>query len=125
MDLHDSDYQKLYCGHVPILCSCPKASDFTDRKGYFSMVLQGLVHHHGRLININVKLSGNVCDTTIFRNSGLFSPLRNEIFAPMFSMDIDGVAIPPVTLGHALYSLLCSFLLDTGMGKGPIWLYPD
>ncbi|KAG6938803.1 hypothetical protein G0U57_005265, partial [Chelydra serpentina] len=58
--------------HIPILGPDHQASQYINRKGYFSMVLQALVDHKGRFTNINVGWPGKVHDARVFRNSGLF-----------------------------------------------------
>ncbi|CAM4597929.1 unnamed protein product [Lepidochelys olivacea] len=40
--------------HIPILAPAHLASEYINRKGYFSMVLQALVDHRGHFIDINV-----------------------------------------------------------------------
>ncbi|CAM5160696.1 unnamed protein product [Eretmochelys imbricata] len=61
------------CGmHIPILGPDHLGSQYINRKGYFSLVLQALVDHKECFTNINVGWSGKVHDARIFRNSGLF-----------------------------------------------------
>uniref|UniRef100_A0A8C8RH98 Putative nuclease HARBI1 n=1 Tax=Pelusios castaneus TaxID=367368 RepID=A0A8C8RH98_9SAUR len=65
--------------HIPILAPDHLASEYINRKGYFSMVLQALVDHRGRFTDINAGWSGKVHDARIFRNSGLFRRLQAVI----------------------------------------------
>ncbi|XP_065421097.1 E3 ubiquitin-protein ligase TRIM15-like isoform X2 [Chrysemys picta bellii] len=44
--------------HIPILLPEHQASQYINRKGYFSMLLQALVDHKGRFTNINVGWPG-------------------------------------------------------------------
>ncbi|CAM5128849.1 unnamed protein product [Eretmochelys imbricata] len=54
--------------HISTLGPQHQGSQYINRKGYFSMVLQALVDHKGCFTNINV---GKVHDAHVFRNSGL------------------------------------------------------
>ncbi|KAG6941319.1 hypothetical protein G0U57_007416 [Chelydra serpentina] len=58
--------------HIPILAPEHQGSEYINRKGYFSMVLQALVDHKGRFTNISVGWPGKEHDVRIFRNAGLF-----------------------------------------------------
>ncbi|XP_065438549.1 uncharacterized protein LOC135981209 [Chrysemys picta bellii] len=62
--------------HIPILAPAYLTSKYVNRKGYFSMILQALVDHHGHLIDNNTGWPGKVHDTCIFRNTGLFRKLQ-------------------------------------------------
>ncbi|KAG6933192.1 hypothetical protein G0U57_019658, partial [Chelydra serpentina] len=62
--------------HIPILGPEHQGSQYINRKGYFSMVLQALVDHKGRFTNINVGWPGKVHDARVFKNSGLFRRLQ-------------------------------------------------
>ncbi|XP_050811088.1 uncharacterized protein LOC127051996 [Gopherus flavomarginatus] len=68
--------------HIPILAPPHLASEYINRKGYFSMVLQALVDHPGRFIDINTDWPGKVHDARIFRNSGLFRKMQARTFFP-------------------------------------------
>uniref|UniRef100_A0A8C3SEK4 Putative nuclease HARBI1 n=1 Tax=Chelydra serpentina TaxID=8475 RepID=A0A8C3SEK4_CHESE len=48
--------------HIPILAPDHQASEYINRKGYFSIVLQALVDHKGCFTNINVGWPGKVHD---------------------------------------------------------------
>ncbi|KAG6936501.1 hypothetical protein G0U57_012265, partial [Chelydra serpentina] len=58
--------------HIPILGPGHQGSQYINRKGYFSMVLQALVDHKGRFTSINVGWPGKVHDARVFKNSGVF-----------------------------------------------------
>uniref|UniRef100_A0A674I6D5 Putative nuclease HARBI1 n=1 Tax=Terrapene triunguis TaxID=2587831 RepID=A0A674I6D5_9SAUR len=48
--------------HIPILAPEHQGTQYVNRKGYFSMVLQALVDHKGRFTDINVGWPGRVHD---------------------------------------------------------------
>ncbi|KAG6940934.1 hypothetical protein G0U57_011418, partial [Chelydra serpentina] len=83
-----------------------QGSQYINRKGYFSMVLQALVDHKGRFTNINVGWPGKVHDTRVFRNSGLFRWLQEGIYFPDQKITIGDVEMPIVILGDPAYPLM-------------------
>ncbi|CAM4718891.1 unnamed protein product [Lepidochelys kempii] len=68
--------------HIPILAPELQGSQYINRKGYFSMVLQALVNHNVRFTNVNVGCLGKVHDALIFRNAGLYEQLQQGIYFP-------------------------------------------
>ncbi|XP_065441192.1 probable phospholipid-transporting ATPase IIB isoform X6 [Chrysemys picta bellii] len=92
--------------HIPILGPDHQASQYINRKGYFSMVLQALVDHRGRFTNINVGWLGKVHDACVFRNSGLFRWLQEGIYFPDHKITVGDVEMPIVSLGDPDYPLM-------------------
>ncbi|CAM5103012.1 unnamed protein product [Eretmochelys imbricata] len=92
--------------HIPILALDHQASEYINCKGYFSIVLQALVDHKGRFININVGWPGKVHDTRIFRNSGLFQKLQEGTLFPDQKITVGDVEMPIVTLGDPANPLM-------------------
>ncbi|CAM4423824.1 unnamed protein product [Lepidochelys kempii] len=92
--------------HIPILAPDHLVSQYVNRKGYFSMVLQALVNHKGHFIDINMGWPGKVHDARIFRNSGLFEQLQEGTYFPDQKMTIGDVEMPIVILGDSAYPLL-------------------
>ncbi|CAM5083473.1 unnamed protein product [Natator depressus] len=92
--------------HIPILGPDHQDSQYINRKGYFSMVLQALVDHKGCFTNINVGWLGKVHDARIFRNSGLFKWLQEGIYFPDQKITVGDVEMPIVILGDPAYPLM-------------------
>ncbi|KAM7152503.1 uncharacterized protein RBU57_012649 [Macrochelys suwanniensis] len=92
--------------HIPILAPDHQASEYINRKGYFSIVLQALVDHKGRFTNINVGWPGKVHDARIFRNSGLFRLLQQGTFFPDQKITVGDVEMPIVILGDPAYPIM-------------------
>ncbi|XP_067388051.1 uncharacterized protein [Emydura macquarii macquarii] len=92
--------------HIPILAPAHLATEYINRKGYFSMVLQGLVDHRGHFTDINVGWSGKAHDAHVFRNSGLFCKMQAGTFFPNQKIQIGSVEMPIVILGDPAYPLL-------------------
>ncbi|CAM5169330.1 unnamed protein product [Eretmochelys imbricata] len=92
--------------HIPILAPEHQATEYINRKGYFSIVLQALVDHKGRFTNINVGWPGKVHDARIFRNSGLFQNLQEGTLFPDQKITVGDVEMPIVILGDPAYPLM-------------------
>ncbi|CAM4672765.1 unnamed protein product [Caretta caretta] len=92
--------------HIPILGPDHQGSQYINRKGYFSMVLQALVDHKARFTNINMGWPGTVHDACVFRNSGLFKRLQNGIYFPDRKITVGDVEMPIVILGDPAYPLM-------------------
>nr|CAB3251812.1 putative nuclease HARBI1 [Phallusia mammillata] len=58
--------------HIPITAPMQGKKDYTNRKGWDSMVLQGLVDDHYMFRDVNIAMPGSVHDATVFKQSGLF-----------------------------------------------------
>lgn len=57
--------------HIPILKSKESASDYYNRKGYYSITMQAVVDFRGIIIDINIGTPGKVHDARVFVNSPL------------------------------------------------------
>ncbi|XP_053892137.1 uncharacterized protein LOC128841270 [Malaclemys terrapin pileata] len=92
--------------HIPILAPEHQATEYINRKGYFSMLLQALVDHKGRFTNINVGWPGKVHDARVFRHSGLFRKLEEGTFFLDQKITVGDVEMPIVILGDPAYPLM-------------------
>uniref|UniRef100_A0A674IZS0 DDE Tnp4 domain-containing protein n=1 Tax=Terrapene triunguis TaxID=2587831 RepID=A0A674IZS0_9SAUR len=92
--------------HIPILSPEHQATEYINRKGYFSMLLQALVDHKGRFTNINMGWPGKVHDAHVFRNSGLFQKLEEGTFFLDQTITVGDVEMPIVILGDPAYPLM-------------------
>ncbi|KAM7177895.1 uncharacterized protein RBU57_001288 [Macrochelys suwanniensis] len=92
--------------HIPILAPAHLASEYINRKGYFSMVLQALVDHRGRFIDINAGWPGKVNDADIFQNTGLFRKMQSGTFVPDQKITVGEVEMPIAILGDHTYPLM-------------------
>ncbi|KAF2880995.1 hypothetical protein ILUMI_25211, partial [Ignelater luminosus] len=62
--------------HIKIDKPTERSVDYINRKGYHSIVLQGLYNEHLNFIDIFIGYPGLVHDARVFRNSSLYSKLQ-------------------------------------------------
>ena len=92
--------------HIAIIAPEENAEDFVNRKGFHSVVLQGLVDSDYLFRDICVGWPGRVHDSRIFKNSPLYEVCCGRTFLPLdASKLISGVAVPPLILGDSAYGL--------------------
>ena len=58
--------------HIPIIRPEESASDYYNRKGYYSIVMQGLVDCRGLFMDVCIGWPGKVHDARVFTNSSLY-----------------------------------------------------
>ena len=92
--------------HIPIIAPilCPK--DYFNGKGFHSVILQGLVDHEYRFLDINVGWPGSVHDACVFSNSELYYKGEGKALFPVKPKKMNGVFVPLVILGDPAYPLL-------------------
>ncbi|KAK3920201.1 Protein ANTAGONIST OF LIKE HETEROCHROMATIN PROTEIN 1 [Frankliniella fusca] len=90
--------------HIPITGPVDGRADFTNRKGYCSFVLQGLVDCNYLFRDISIKVPGCAHDATVFRLSNLFKN-REEMIAKG-AKEVDGMQVPFFIVGDPAYPLL-------------------
>lgn len=92
--------------HIPIMKPHESASDYYNRKGFYSIIVQALVDHKGRFMDVYIGWPGKVHDARVFANSSLYTKGCNgDLFQPM-SRKIGDVNVPLVILGDPAYPLL-------------------
>lgn len=102
--------------HVPILAPHVSATDYYNRKGFHSIVLQALVNHEYLFTNTYVGWPGSVHDACILSNSEVFDREAGTL-TPNSVKVISGVRVPVVILGDSAYPLL-PWLMKPYTGTG-------
>ena len=92
--------------HIPILPPANDARDYYNRKGFHSVVIQALVDHQHRFMNVNVGWPGSVHDARILSNSEVFEKGESGTLTPNFIRTFGGVPVPVVIIGDPAYPLL-------------------
>ncbi|KAI8498058.1 hypothetical protein Bbelb_240020 [Branchiostoma belcheri] len=93
--------------HIEVKAPSEGHTDYFNRKGYHSVVLQAVVDHRSRFTDINVGWPGSVHDARILKNSFPFQAAeRGTLFPQDLSRVINGVTVPVMILGDPAYPLL-------------------
>ena len=92
--------------HIPIIPPHDCRTDYFGRKGFHSIVLQALVDHENRFMNVNVGWPGSVHDARILSNSEVFRRGEAGTFVPQSERILAGVPVPVVILGDPAYAVL-------------------
>ena len=92
--------------HIPIVSPDECPADYFNRKGWHSVIMQGLVNHLGQFTNVYVGWPGRVHDARVLANSSLYQQGQAGSLFPDWTKMIAGVEVPLVILGDPAYPLL-------------------
>ena len=79
--------------HIPIVRPIECASDYYNRKNYYSVIMQGLVDHLGLFMDVCIGWPGKVHDARVFTNSLLYQKGTNSSLFPDWKRTISGVDV--------------------------------
>ena len=93
--------------HIPVEAPAENASDYYNRKGWHSVILQGTgtVDHEGLFTDIYTGWPGRVHDARVFSNSGLYSKAESGSLLPNCAQSLSGVSVPCFLVGDPAYPL--------------------
>ena len=64
--------------HIPISSPAMNRTDYYNRKGWHSMILQGVVDHSYCFMDINVGWPGSIHDARVFAQSALYQNITEN-----------------------------------------------
>ncbi len=101
--------------HIPILAPQEYHTEYYNRKGWYSVVLQAVVDGKGLFWNVFAGLPGSMHDARVLRRSGLWN-MADRIFAGRHSI-IEGHDMGYYIMGDAAY-LQMSWLMKPFVDNG-------
>ena len=69
------------------------------------MILQGVVDHSYRFIDVNIGWPGSVHDARVFSHSSIYKKITEHTLLPDCTITVNGVSIPLYLLGDSAYPL--------------------
>ena len=92
--------------HIPILKPKNSPSDYYNRKGYYSILMQAVVDSRGRFIDVNIGWPGKGHDARVFVNSSFYQLQNDGKLLPDWKKCCNGVQVPLLIQGDPAYPLL-------------------
>ena len=92
--------------HIPIICPKESGSDYYNRKGFYSVIMQAVVDYQGLFVDIYVGWPGKVHDARVFVNSAFYKGMVNGTLFPDRKRLINGIEVPLLVLGDPAYPAL-------------------
>ena len=92
--------------HILILKPLDSATDYYNRKGYYSVLMQALVDFRGRFMNVNIGWPGKVHDARVFVNSSCYKDANDGKLFPNWTTKMGNVDVPLIIFGDPAYPLL-------------------
>ena len=91
--------------HIPILAPKEYNTDYYNRKGWYSMVMQAVVDHEYKFIDIASGWPGSVHDARVFKDSAIYAKGKNGTLFSNESININGIQVPIHLIGDPAYPL--------------------
>ena len=92
--------------HIPIVAPSDHHTDYFNRKGWHSIVMQAVVDHEGKFTDVISGWPGSVHDARVLTESGLFKRGTSGTLFPDLKEDISGCQVPIYLIGDPAYPLL-------------------
>ena len=91
--------------HIPIAAPKLNHTDYYNRKGWYSMILQGVVDHDYLFRDICVGWPGSVHDARVFASSSIVKRIKEGLLSAGQSISYLGCQIPAFLIGDSAYPL--------------------
>ena len=89
--------------HVPIAAPVANHNDYYNRKGWYSMILQGIVDANYCFMDVCIRWPGSVHDARVFAHSNVYRKITEEQLLPQKYIQVQGVDIPVFLIGDSAY----------------------
>ena len=106
--------------HIPIIAPTENRLDYYDRKGHHSVILQAVVDHEYKFLDVCVSWPGSVHNARVFGNSKIYSQCESGSCILNWPRIINNTTVPLLMLGDPAYPLktwLMKPFSDTGLTR--------
>ena len=91
--------------HIPISAPNLMHTDYYNRKGWYSMLIQGVVDVNYCFLDVCVGWLGSIHDARVFAQSTLYDNIEHHHILPNNTITVSGVRIPLHLIGDSAYPL--------------------
>ena len=91
--------------HIPVMPPALNHTDYYNRKGWYSIILQAVVDYKYIFRDICVGWPGSVHDARVFKNSGIYTKLSVDKILDGSEIQISDTTIPLFIIGDSAYPL--------------------
>lgn len=92
--------------HIPIIKPAENHTDYYNRKGFHSILMQAIADHHCLFLDVCIGWPGRAHDARVLQNSSLYNKGCSSTLFPDWKKTIRGVNVPLLLLGDPAYPLL-------------------
>ena len=92
--------------HIPISAPVMNHTDYYNRKGFYSVVVQAVVDYKYKFLDVYTGWPGSVHDARVFAHSSLFNLGVDNKLLPNTRRVIEGTEVPLYLIGDSAYPLL-------------------
>ena len=89
--------------HIPITAPAVNPEDYYNRKGFYSMNMQGMVDADARFVNVQVHVFGRTHDAKAWDVSDAKQLVQRHFSRSEYVADVNGKRIRPYVLGDSAY----------------------
>ena len=112
--------QGLLMAHINIIHPNESASNYYNRKGYYSIITQAMVDFRGLFMDVYIGWPGKVHDARVFVNSSLYHKGRNSVLFPDWKSTICGVQVSIMTFKK--FTFRCRYNIEISYNNCAILL---
>ena len=91
--------------HIPVRAPAMNHTDYYNRKGWYSIIVQGVVDHNYLFRNVYCGWPGSVHDARVLANSSLYHKATSREILQQHSLTILGQNIPAFLVADSAYPL--------------------
>lgn len=91
--------------HIPVLPPANNHTDYYNRKGWYSVILQGVVDHEYRFRDIYVGWPGSVHDARVLAHSSFYRKAISKEILNGDSITVENETVPVFVVGDSAYPL--------------------
>ena len=92
--------------HITICAPNEQHTNYYNRKGWYSMIVQGLVDANYRFLDVCIGWPGSLHDAQVFAHSNLYKKITQGHLVPNQSSTISGVCVQLYIIGDSMQSRL-------------------